>query len=101
MAGKKRSATDFPNITRSLSLSHRLKVNYVVAKKHLVVLENEGILRHIQYGRVRLYKLNEGSQKIMALQDLVKTWNIEEKSRFHARTRAERDFLCLGTREMS
>lgn len=60
-------------------LSRRLKVNYGVAKKHLGVLENEGVLRHIQYGRVRLYRLNEDSQKTMALQDLVKTWNIEEK----------------------
>lgn len=38
-------------------------VNYVATAKHLVLLEAEGILEHINFGeRIRYYKFNESSR---------------------------------------
>ena len=50
-------------------------VNYVNAAKHLEVLEAEGIVQHINFGkRTRYYKFNETSSKANVLRDLIKTF---------------------------
>lgn len=50
-------------------------VNYVNAAKHLEVLEAEGIVQRINFGkRTRYYKFNETSSKANAIHDLIKTF---------------------------
>ena len=55
-------------------IARRLNVNYTTTSKHLKVLEDEGILIHKEFGRIRLYRLNEHSVKAKVVQALVETW---------------------------
>jgi predicted transcriptional regulator len=59
-------------------VARRLKLNFVSTSKHLKLLESEGILQERTYGRVRMYRFNEGSAKAKALQNLLDVW---EKSK--------------------
>jgi predicted transcriptional regulator len=55
-------------------IARRLKLNFVSTSKHLKLLESEGILQERTYGRVRMYRFNEGSAKAKALQNLLDVW---------------------------
>jgi DNA-binding transcriptional ArsR family regulator len=55
-------------------LARRLKINYVSASKHIKILEDEGILQHKVFGRIRLYRYNEQSAKAKAVQSLIEVW---------------------------
>jgi DNA-binding transcriptional ArsR family regulator len=63
----------------SSEIARRLKVNYITTSKHLKTLEDEGILVHKTFGRIRLYRLNEHSRKAKAVQALVETWEHANK----------------------
>jgi len=60
-------------------IARRLNVNYVTTSKHLKALENEGILVHKVFGRIRLYRLDERSSKAKAVQALIETWEHANK----------------------
>ncbi len=60
-------------------IAHRLGVNYTVAMKHLRVLEEEGVLQHKMFGRIRLYRLNDSSPKTKAIQRLIEAWEHANK----------------------
>lgn len=55
-------------------IAHRLKVNYAATNGHLKVLEDEGILLHKMFGRIRLYRINEQSPRARAVYNLIETW---------------------------
>ncbi len=55
-------------------VARRLKLNFASTSGHLKVLESEGILREYKYGRVRMYRFNEGSVKAKAVQNLIDAW---------------------------
>jgi DNA-binding transcriptional ArsR family regulator len=55
-------------------IARRIGVNYQSASKHLQVLEDEGIIQHKMFGRIRLYRLNEHSPKAKAVQNLIEVW---------------------------
>ena len=55
-------------------IARRLNINYVLASKHLRALEDEGVLTHKAFGRVRLYRLNERSPRGKAVQTFIETW---------------------------
>ncbi len=55
-------------------VARRLKLNYASTSEHLKVLESEGILQERTYGRVRMYRFNEGSGKAKAVQTLLDAW---------------------------
>jgi predicted transcriptional regulator len=55
-------------------IARRLGVNYNVVNKHLKVLEDEDIIQHKVFGRIRLYRLNEHSSKARAVCGLIETW---------------------------
>jgi predicted transcriptional regulator len=59
-------------------VARRLKLNFASTSKHLKFLESEGILQERTYGRVRMYRFNDGSAKAKALQNLLDVW---EKSK--------------------
>jgi len=44
------------------------------------LLESEGILQQRVYGRIRMYKFNNGSPKARAVQNLIETWSRINKS---------------------
>lgn len=60
-------------------IARRLNVNYVTTSKHLKALEDEGVLVHKVFGRIRLYRLNERSPKAKAVQTLIETWEHANK----------------------
>ncbi len=60
-------------------IARRLRVNYKTVNDHLIVLEEEGLLKHKLYGRVRLYSLDERSPKTRAVRDLLQTWEHANK----------------------
>ncbi|MBE0520577.1 winged helix-turn-helix transcriptional regulator [Candidatus Bathyarchaeota archaeon] len=55
-------------------IARRLDVNYGTTNKHLKILENEGIVQHKRFGRIRIYRLNEHSSKTKAIQNLLEVW---------------------------
>ena len=55
-------------------VARRLKLNYVSTSGHLKLLECEGILQERKYGRIRMYRFNEGSAKAKAVQNLIEAW---------------------------
>jgi len=60
-------------------IARRLNVNYNTAIKHLKILEDEGMVRHKVFGRIRLYRLNEHSPKAEAVQRLLEAWEHANK----------------------
>lgn len=56
-------------------VTRRLGANYKTAKRHLKILENEGILQHKTFGRIHLYRINESSPKTRVLRELVECWD--------------------------
>ena len=55
-------------------VARRLKLNFTSTSEHLKVLESEGILQERTYGRVRMYRFNEGSAKAKAVVSLIEAW---------------------------
>lgn len=55
-------------------MARRLRVNYGTANKHLLVLEDEGLLQHKMFGRVRLYRISEHSLRAKAVEALIELW---------------------------
>ena len=55
-------------------IARRIKLNYSTTNQHLKLLEAEDILQHKVYGRIRMYRFNDGSPKAFAVQNLIETW---------------------------
>jgi predicted transcriptional regulator len=55
-------------------VARRLKLNFTSTSGHLKVLESEGILQKRTYGRVRMYRFNEGSVKGKTVVALIEAW---------------------------
>jgi predicted transcriptional regulator len=65
------------NTLGSLNVSEvarRLKMNYASTAEHLRVLESEGVLQVHVYGRVKMYRFNEGSARAKAVLALIEAW---------------------------
>lgn len=65
------------NTLGSLNVSEvarRLKMNYASTAEHLRVLESEGILQVHVYGRIKMYRFNEGSVRAKAVVGLIEAW---------------------------
>jgi predicted transcriptional regulator len=60
-------------------LARRLGMNYATTSKHLKVLEDESIVQHKVFGRIRLFRLDENSAKAKAVQNLVEVWERASK----------------------
>lgn len=60
-------------------IARRLNVNYVSASEHMKILEEEKILQHKLFGRIRLYRFNDQSPKAKAVQNLIDIWEQQKK----------------------
>ena len=60
-------------------IARRLGANHKTTVAHLKILEKEGILQHKTFGRIRIYRFNEGSQKARAVKNFIETWEINGK----------------------
>jgi DNA-binding transcriptional ArsR family regulator len=55
-------------------VARRIGSNFAATSEHLKVLEEEGILQELTYGRVRMYRFNEASAKAKAVKNLIEAW---------------------------
>ncbi len=60
-------------------IARRLNINYMSASKHMKILEDEDILQHKLFGRIRLYRFNEQSPKAKAVQNLIDIWEHQNR----------------------
>lgn len=60
-------------------IARKLEINYNTASQHLRILENAGIVKQKTFGKIRLYRLNEQSPKVRALQNLIEAWEHQDK----------------------
>jgi predicted ArsR family transcriptional regulator len=60
-------------------IARRLGINYETTSQHLKILEDEGILQHKVFGRIRLFRFNDHSPKAKAIQNLIEVWEQTEK----------------------
>jgi predicted transcriptional regulator len=60
-------------------IARRLGVNYKATVRHLKILEDEGVLQHKKFGRIRLYRFNERSPKAKAIQNFMEVWEHANK----------------------
>jgi len=60
-------------------IARRLGINYETTSQHLKILEDEGILQHKVFGRIRLFRFNDHSPKTKAIQNLIEIWEQTEK----------------------
>jgi len=60
-------------------IARTVGVNYVNANQHLEVLEAEGIVKHVKFGkRTRFYRFNELSPKAKAIRSLIEAFQKSE-----------------------
>jgi DNA-binding transcriptional ArsR family regulator len=55
-------------------VARRLKMNYTSTSDHLKILQQEEILHVHTYGRVKMYRFNDGSAKAKAVASLIEAW---------------------------
>lgn len=55
-------------------IARRINMNYSATAEHLKILESEGILQQRVYGRIHMYRFNDGSAKAKAVQNLIDAW---------------------------
>lgn len=60
-------------------IARRVGGNHKTVMEHLKILEEEGILQHKTYGRIRLYRFNPNSRKATAIQKFIEEWENMEK----------------------
>lgn len=60
-------------------IARRLEINYNTASQHLRILESAGIVKQKTFGKIRLYRLNEQSPRVRALQNLIEFWEHQDK----------------------
>ena len=55
-------------------IARRAGLNYATANQHLGMLENAGLILHKSFGRIRIYRLNEGNTHAKAVKTLIEGW---------------------------
>lgn len=63
-------------------IARRAGLNYTTTNQHLQVLEMSGIVRHKNFGRIRIFRFDEGNPRAKMIKDLVDEWekHIETRS---------------------
>jgi DNA-binding transcriptional ArsR family regulator len=56
-------------------IARRAGLNYATTNHHLQVLEGSGIVRHKNFGRIRIFRFNEENSRARMIRELVDGWN--------------------------
>lgn len=56
-------------------IARRARLNYATTNQHLRVLEEYGIVRHKNFGRIRIFRFNDGNPRARMIKDLINGWN--------------------------
>jgi len=52
-------------------IARRANINHKVAKERLLLLIAEGIVREKRFGRIRIFELNFGDERVRALREIL------------------------------
>jgi len=61
-------------------IARRAGLNYATTNQHLLVLENQGLIRHKKFGRIRIFRFNEEKPRAKIIKKLIETWEQTNKS---------------------
>ena len=56
-------------------IARRARLNYTTTNQHLQVLESSGIVRHKNFGRIRIFRFNEENSRAKRIKDLMNEWD--------------------------
>jgi len=56
-------------------IARRAKLNYTTTNQHLQVLETSGIVRHKNFGRIRIFRFNNENPRAKSIKELIEEWN--------------------------
>jgi len=56
-------------------IARRAKLNYTTTNQHLSVLEASGIIKHKNFGRIRIFRFNEENPRAKMIKALVDGWS--------------------------
>lgn len=56
-------------------IARRARLNYATTNRHLRVLEDSAIVRHKNFGRIRIFRFNEESPRARMIRELVEGWD--------------------------
>ena len=60
-------------------IARRAGLNYATTNRHLGVLEEHGLVRHKRFGRIRIFRFNEGNPKAELIGRLMELWEQTDK----------------------
>ena len=55
-------------------IARRARLNYTTTNEHLMALERSGLILHKRFGRIRIFRFNEGSSRAEMVRKLVESW---------------------------
>ena len=56
-------------------IARRAGLNYTTTIQHLRVLEEHGIVRHKNFGRIRIFRFNDENPRARMIRDLMNGWD--------------------------
>jgi len=56
-------------------IARRAKLNYTTTNQHLQVLETSGIVRHKNFGRIRIFRFNIDDPRAKNIKGLIEEWS--------------------------
>ena len=56
-------------------IARRAKLNYTTTNQHLQILETSGIIRHKNFGRIRIFRLNDDNPHATKIRHLIDEWD--------------------------
>jgi len=59
-------------------IARRSGLNYATTNRHLQVLEESGLVRHKNFGRIRIFRFNEESQRAKMIRELMNGWGVDK-----------------------
>lgn len=55
-------------------IARRAGLNYATTNQHLQILENNNLVRHKTFGRIRIFRYNEENPRARMIQELIEFW---------------------------
>ena len=56
-------------------IARRARLNYTTTNQHLRVLESSGIVRHKNFGRIRIFRFNGENARAKRIKELMNEWD--------------------------
>lgn len=55
-------------------IARRAGLNYTTTNEHLTALENAGIILHKKFGRIRIFRFDEGNPRAEMIKKIMDSW---------------------------